>query len=227
MQEIDTIKEQEVTSISMQAKSLIVSNAAGYSSAAEYLKTVKSALKKVNEEIIAPAEEVKRKAEVNRKNLVDLFRTPLTLAESFLKGKMLTFDRLARAEAAAEQAKLQAEADARAEAECEHLLKQAANLKTPALQEQRLAEAEEVEAPVITVQSEAPKVEGISIRKTWKARVVDKKAFIRKAFIDNNLLGFIIVDEKALNKVAQATKGSVSYPGIEFYQEESMAAGGR
>ena len=226
MQEIDTIKEQVSPVLTQERSITVITSADSYGLAAEFLKEVKAAQSKVTS-FFAP---MKKKAHDAWKEITTKERDilqPLKGAEFSVKTKMLTFDRLARAEAAAEQAKLQAEADARAEAECEHLLKQAANLKTPALQEQRLAEAEEVEAPVITVQSEAPKVEGISTRKTWKARVVDKKAFIRKAFIDNNLLGFIIVDEKALNKVAQATKGSVSYPGIKFYQEESMAAGGR
>lgn len=223
MQELDTIKQQEVNSLSAQAKGLIVSNTEEYSYAAEYLKTVKGALKRVNEKIIAPAEEVKRKAEVSRKNLVAIFRAPLLAAESILKSKMLTFDREAQAKADELQKKLQAEADAKAETERERLLNEASNLKTPELQEQRLAEAEEVEAPVITVQSEAPKVDGISTRKTWKARVVDTKGFILAATLDSNLQGFIMIDEKALNRVAQATKGQVSYPGIQFYQDESMA----
>ncbi len=232
MQEIDIIKEQEVTSISNQASVLTISNAAEYSSAADYLKTVKSALKKVNDEIIAPAEEVKRKAELNRKNLVNLFRVPLQKAESILKRKLLFFDQEAKRKAREEQDRLQANADAEAERKRERLINQATRLKTPELQEQRLAEAEEVEATVITVQSEAPKVEGISTRKTWKAEVVGKLAFLKAAAesqsdsYPNPYFGFIIIDESALNKVAAATKGQISYPGIKFYEHETMAAGG-
>jgi len=235
---IEAIK-QEVTPISNKATGMVVSNADEYSLAGVYLITVKSALKEVNEKIIAPAEEVKRAAEVNRKNLVNLFRTPLERAEGILKWKLLSFDQEARRKAAEEQARLQADADARAEREQERLLKQAEKLKTPELKEQRLAEATEVEAPVVTVATETPKVAGISTRKTWKAEVVDKDAFINYAvngshhllphiLIDekapNHLLPYILIDEKALNKLAEATKGHLSYPGIKFYEHETMAA---
>ena len=74
--------------------------------------------------------------------------------------------------------------------------------------------------------TETPKVAGISTRTAWNARIVDKQAFIKAGGSDQNLLGFITVDQNALNKLAQATKGQLKYPGIEFYSSQVMAAGG-
>ena len=230
MQEIDTIKQQ-VDPVLVQERSIAVTSAEGYGLAAEFLKEVKAAQKKVIG-FFGPRSDkdigIKAKAHQAWKSIVALEKSlldPLENAETSVKGKMLTFQREENRKAAAEQARLQAEADARAEKEREHLLKEAAKLKTPELQDQRLQEAEEVEAPVITVQSEVPKVDGISSRKTWKAKVIDKLVFVEAATKDQNLLGFIAIDESALNRVAAATKGEINYPGIKFYEHETMAAG--
>jgi len=230
MQEIETIKQQ-VNPVLVQERSIAVTSAEGYGLAAEFLKEVKAAQKKVIG-FFGPRSDkdigIKAKAHEAWKSIVALeksFLDPLKNAETSVKQKMLGYQRQENRKAAAEQARLQAEADARAEKERERLLKEAAKLKTPELQEQRLQEAEEVEAPVITVQTEVPKVDGISSRRAWKAEVVNKLAFLEAAINDQNLFGFVIIDEKALIRVAQATKGQVNYPGIEFYEAESMAAG--
>jgi len=223
---IEQIKE-EVPQIIEKAHGYIVSHPGEYTGAANYLKRIKFALKEVNEKIIAPAEEVKRKAEENRKNLVNLFRVPLQKAESIIKQKMLIFQREENRKATAEQARLQAIADAQAAREYQSKMKEAEKLKTPELKEQRLAEAAEIEAPIVMVQTETPTISGISTRKTWRAEVVDKIGFLKAAFEQQNLDAFIIIDIKALNRVAQATKGALNYPGIRFYEHETMAAGGR
>jgi len=232
MQEIDSIKEQ-ISPVLVEAKRIQVVTADSYNLAAEFLKEVKAAQRKVINFFGPHGDKdigIKAKAHQAWKSIVALEKKlldPLEGAETSVKQKMLIYTKEERDKAIKEQLRLQAEADARAMRDREKLLKEAANLKTPELQEQRLAEAEEVEAPVITVQTETPRVDGISTRKTWKAEVVDKNAFINAAVNESayHLLPYIILDEKALNKVAQATKGQLSYPGIKFYQEETMAAG--
>ena len=113
---------------------------------------------------------------------------------------MLTFQRQEEEKRQKEQARLQAEADARAKKERERLLKQAEKLKTDELKEQRLAEAEMVEAPVITIQSETPKIQGQAIKKTWKARITNKILFIQKAVETKNdtMLAFLWVLKESL-----------------------------
>jgi hypothetical protein len=152
---------------------------------------------------------------------------PLKAAEDTVKSKMLTYQRQEEEKRQTEQRRLQAEADAAAERERQRLLKEAEKLKTPELKEERMRQAEEVIAPVITVQTETPKVSGISTRKTWKAEVIDKKAFVEAALKDENLLAFLEIDMSKMNKLAAATKGQISYPGIKFFEEQSLASGSR
>ena len=64
---------------------------------------------------------------------------------------------------------------------------------------------------------EQVKVDGISVRKTWKARVVaEYKVPIAVAGIEIRP-----IDQSALNKLASLSKGQCECPGVEFYQEES------
>lgn len=81
----------------------------------------------------------------------------------------------------------------------------------------KLAEAI-IEAPVTTrpvvLPPTTPKLEGISQRTTWRARVVDEAAVPRE---------YLMVDDKKLQSVARATRGSVAIAGVEFYPEHSAA----
>jgi len=109
---------------------------------------------------------------------------------------------------------LQAVADEAARKEKERLEKAAAKLKTPEKREALIEQAAMVAAPVIQVAPVAPKVAGVSVRKTWKARVVDQTKVPRE---------FMSVNEKALDAYAKATCGKMPVGGVEFYQQESMA----
>lgn len=67
------------------------------------------------------------------------------------------------------------------------------------------------------VMPEVAKVDGVSVRKTWKARIVDDE------IVPVSLAGMIIrpVDQSALNRLAVMSKGNLKCPGVEFYQEEN------
>jgi hypothetical protein len=138
----------------------------------------------------------------------------LDAVERKIKSAVLVYDRAQEEIRRAEQRRLQAEADERARRERERLEKEAARLKTPELKEERLAQAQAIVAPVVEVAQIAPKVEGVSTRKTWKARVIDAGQVPRE---------FMTVNETALNAYARATKGKMPVAGVEFYEEESLA----
>lgn len=217
--------EQEINPVLLQAGSLAVTNAEQYQGAADFLKQLKDAQKRVTD-FFSP---IKKKAHEAWKSITakeSEVLTPLKNAESTVKNKMLTYQRQEEEKRQAEQRRLQAEADARARKEQERLMKKAEQMKTPEKQEEYRQAAEEVQAPVVAVQSEAPKVAGISTRKTWKAEVTDKKAFVEAALKDDNLLAFLEIDMSKMNKLAAATKGQISYPGIKFFEETSMASRG-
>jgi len=217
---------QELSPVITKADSIQIYNADDYEFAAGFLKEVKGAQKKVAD-FWAP---LKKKAHEAWKGLTAKeaeMLQPLQNAENTVKNKILSFQREEEKKRLEEQRRLQAEAEQKARLERERLIKEAEKLKSPELKAQRMAEADLVEAPVVTVQKETPKVAGISTRKIWKAEVLDKREFILAALSDDNLLGFISIDLSALNRVAGATKGAIKYPGIRFYEEEILAAGGR
>ena len=72
-------------------------------------------------------------------------------------------------------------------------------------------------APNIIVPSNVPKVEGISSRDVWKARVVNFLIVPRE---------YLIVDEAKLGQIARAMKGEIRIPGVEFYCEKSTSVRG-
>ena len=88
-----------------------------------------------------------------------------------------------------------------------------------AKQEQKAEQAAAVaSAPVIQVASAAPVVKGITSRKIWKARVVDETKIPRD---------FLAVDTVKLDRYAKAMRDMAKVDGVEFFQEDSMAASGR
>jgi len=214
---------QEVSPVVSEAYSIVVQNAQQYSGAAEFLKMLKDAQKKVKEYF----EPMKTNAYQAWKEICakeNQMLDPLGKAEAEVKTKMLTFQREEEERRIAEQRRLQAIADEKARKERERLQKEAEKLKTPELKEKRMAEAESVIAPVIQVQPETPKIDGISTRSIWKAEVISKIDFVKAAINDQNLLALLGIDLAKLNKIAQATKGQISYPGIRFYEETIMAS---
>jgi len=207
----------EVAPVVMNAASMVVTNPAEYTIASDFLKTIKGAQKKVTD-FFAPMKQKAHEAHKAITQQESAMLKPLQDAEATLKRNLLVFyqdQERVRIEA---QRKLQAEADEAARKERERLEREAAKLKTPELREQRLEQAAAVIAPVVTVASVAPVVSGQSVRKTWTAKVVDVSLVPRE---------WMVVNEKALDSFAKATKGAVKVPGVEFVEVASLASLGR
>ena len=214
---------QEVSPVLAKAVNIAVQNAEQYSYAADFLKMLKEAQRKVKD-YFEPMKTNTYQAwkEVCAKE--NQMLEPLGKAESEIKTKMLNYQRIEEEKRQAEQRRLQAIADEQARKEKERLEREAAKLKTPELKEKRLAQADAVISPIIEIQPETPKVSGISTRKIWKAEVVSKIDFVKAAVNDQNILALLEIDVAKLNKIAQATKGQISYPGISFYEETIMSS---
>jgi hypothetical protein len=80
-------------------------------------------------------------------------------------------------------------------------------------------ELQEKAQAIIPVTCDAPgkaiEQEGLSIRKTWKARIVDENIIPR---------AFLLVNESALNAAAKQEGWRIAgIMGVEFYQEESAS----
>lgn len=68
-----------------------------------------------------------------------------------------------------------------------------------------------------------PKVDGISVRDNWKARVIDFPMLLHAIVEGKAPVALITVDDKALNALASSVKDTVTYPGIEFYNDKIVS----
>ena len=60
-------------------------------------------------------------------------------------------------------------------------------------------------------------------RKAWKGRVLDKQALLLAAANRPELRGIFDVNESALNAFAKLNENNMHVPGVEFYEDESIA----
>lgn len=140
-------------------------------------------------------------------------------------------DAKARKEAAD---KLQAEADKKAK-EAQDLLDKAKALEAtnPEQAAQLFEQAGEVMDGARDVQADAQQalvqrggsgsaksVKGTS--QTWKARIINKQAFVLAAANRPEFISMVDIDETKLNALARASAGAVPPPGIEYYQDEQI-----
>lgn len=230
--EIAAPNEQELIlqskSLLDMAKMYVIDSPEMYQLAGDELKKIKAKTK----ELDAQRKQITKPLDDAKAAVMALFKKPLealTQAEGVLKNSLLSFDReqerkrqeeekRLREIAKAEQERLQAQAKA-AEEEARKLRE--AGKKEEA--EQFAAKAAIIETssysiPVPIVAATSTKVSGISKRTIWKARVVKKEA-VPMEYMEPN--------QSALDKVAQATKGAIQIPGIEFYSEDILSAGSR
>lgn len=83
-----------------------------------------------------------------------------------------------------------------------------------------------VTAPVIEVETVAPKVAGQSIRKIWKANITDPKAAVLAIMQWPDWEAYIRLSDTELNRFAARTKGAVKVAGVEFAEEASLSSRG-
>lgn len=148
----------------------------------------------------------------------------------------------AEARAKAEAAR-QAEEKARREAEtacAAHRKKlmaaaEAARLESEAAERKAAAAAAKVEvaeeksaavvAPVIAVASAAPKVAGVSTRKTWTAEVIDLPAFLAWA-CEAKRYDLLLPNNDVLKALAKGLREAASMAGVKFSEVSTLSAKG-
>lgn len=173
--------------------------------AAEELRAIKTLAKKVEE-----ARKAEKEPHLQAGKAVDAaYKAPLDLltqAEGVLKSALGAWQASETARIAAEKVELDRIADeTRKQLEAQGLGELAAMVVSA--------------APVAET-----KLDGIGSRKAWKARLIDKAAFVRAALDRPDLMALIEVSESGLNKVAAATKGSIPIPGAEVYEDKTIVA---
>ena len=206
---------------------LVVSDAAQYAFAGERLREVA----KMKASIVTAFSDPKKKSHEAWKAIVAMeksFTDRLDRIRSGAEFAMLAWKREEDEKARKEQERLTREAEARAEKEREKLLARAAKAEEKGKDEKAedlAAQAAAVQPIVPIVQAPAPAVKGVATQKRWKVKSVNKARLVLAASRDPNLLGYLDVNEAALEKTAQALKGAISISGVVFEQVESMRIG--
>lgn len=200
------------------AKSIKIADNAAYESAAAFLVEVKRRAKQVE----AYWKPLKEKAKAAWQDIVDkekAMAAPLAEAEKIIKAGMSRYsteqENIRRAAEAEARRRQREEAD-RLLAEA-YAAEKAGNAASAAASVAMAEMVEDMAAPAVV--AEAPKAAGVSVRKTWKARVIDPDAV---PIIAN---GVVIrpIDASKLDGIARLTKGTAVIAGVEFYEESTTA----
>lgn len=210
-------KETEVESLISRSKAIVITNQTELDAAVLLLLEVKQRYK----DLESQRKSITNPMDIAKKAVMDLFRNPMSKLEELetkLKKAIMVFDEEQKRLAAEEQKKIQALIDK----ENEKLNK---SLDKKILKAEESGNQEKVQelllqknsapavAPVITPTIEKPK--SISYKITYVAEVVDVNLVPREWMIPNI---------QALTKIGQATKGTVSIPGVVFREQKTVAS---
>ena len=201
-----------------KAKSMTIYTEQDYSDAAQYLKEIKASADRVKAYWSGP----KQSAKAAHQAVVDREKgmlKPLQDAEVIIRSLMGSYlQAVEQARRAEEEA-----ARKRQQEESERLLQQAIDAYEAGDDQAAavsMAMADMVEQMPAASSIQTPKVSGISHRKTWKARVTDPNAV--PAYF--NGMEIRKIDMSSLNKIASMTKGTASIPGVELFEDVTIAA---
>ena len=219
MSEIITTETQElVNGFSKeleQVDSFKITCPAEYTIAGELLKQVKgryNEVERIRKDLESPQREALKRLQGFFKPVLDKF----SAAETKLKRSIADWnieqariqaeqERIAREKAAQEQDRIDREVQAQA-----LIAEQNGNHNQA---EEIIAMTPRVSMPVI--EKEQVKVAGISMRDNWGYRIKDANKIPREYMIPN---------EKLLTQLAKTTKGALSVPGVEFFNDPIVAS---
>lgn len=203
-------EKQAVLTLS-QAQGLIIKNQEGYDVAGTLLGAIKGRIKALDtlrKSITKPLDEAKIK-------VMDMFRVPLdhyTKAEVVIKTGMTNYFEVQEKIRIEQQARLEREATKKAAELAAKAEVARANGKEDKAEKYE-EKAAEVVAPVLALRVE--QVKGVHFIERWYAEVIDLKALSDD---------YKLPDMSKLNKVAQATKGTLTIAGVRFYSEKIVAS---
>lgn len=173
-----------------------------------------------NDPIIKAANDTHKVAIKKKK----LFGAPLALALASLRRKVAQYVQAGREKERQEQLRLEAEKKKRDEAA---QLKEAERLEKLGADKEVVDRALEVPPPdAAPPPVAAPRVQeqkGASVRKNWKAEVVDPIKLIRAVAEKKVSVSLVIPNEKALNKLAKALEGNFDVPGCIAFNDATTS----
>jgi hypothetical protein len=214
MNELKNI-ETKSNDLVTQAQSTAIKTQGQYINAAEFLKSIKT-LKK---EIVGTFKPIIDKAYAAHKEACsqkNKYLSPLEGAEKLINNKMSDWDDEQERKRRLEQAKIDEKARKEAEKLAERAKKAEEKGNTEKADELK-EQAQEKEIAVPVAPPATPKVEGLSKRVIWKAKVTDPNKVPRE---------YLTVNMTLLNTIARSTKGTLKVEGVEFYPEKSFTGRG-
>lgn len=204
------------------AKDYVIDSDFMLEAAGEDLKAVKGLAKQIE----ADRKALTKPLDEQKKTIMDFYRpaeTYLVQAESILKKG------IARYTDEQERIKRQAQIEAaRATDNARAQLTREATAAAAAGNHNHAAGLELAAAITTVAVAEAPaaKIAGISSRKTYKGEVTNELALIQHILANPALaaMGIVKVDQAALNKYIQSTKGAVELPGVLIQADTTIAS---
>lgn len=201
-----------------------IESAEKYRTAADDVKIIKAKTK----ELIVLKKSLLDPINESKKRITNLFKEPLDCLERAEKGvKKLMANWHTKQEEIrqAEQKRLddiqRKEAERLQQAAAKELAR-AESLKTESAKARAAAKAEELKAKseIVTeiapvVENKVEKIDGISIRKTWKFKIVNINEIPRE---------YMIPDEKYIGQIVRNSKGKKEIPGVKTYSEDVISS---
>jgi len=214
-QEVEVMK-RDAMAMYEDLQGMTIATQEQFDAAGDVVKRIKSAYNTLDDK----RKSMTRPLDEAKKQIMDFFKSPLEKlqsAEYAVKGKISSYIAEQNRIAAEQQRKL--EEQQRKEAEkIQARIDAAAAKGNESKVEQLQAKQEQILTAPTIVQPAVQKVSGVSTKKVWKFRVTDPGAFPRE---------YLMVNEKALQAMATATKGTASIKGVEFYSEDVISVSGR
>lgn len=192
-----------------KALAIKVTNDIELHEASDFLTGIKKTMREV-EDFFNPMVEAAHKAHKEVCDKRNLFLKPLKDCEAFIKGRMGQYQIEQDRKRREAQEKAEAEAREKEQREREKLLKKAQEEEAKGnadKAEALLEKAEEVYVAPKPVEVAVSRPENTSVRYAWDAEVTDKKIVP---------LDYMTVDVQRLSKMATASKGQFTVPGIRF-----------
>lgn len=211
---IDTSKAEEYRTeaerVLINSKELIIKNQTDYEQALSLTRVIRQKLKDLTETRLS----ITKPLDQAKKAVMALFERPTKMLEEAKEcadKAVITYTDLQEQKRKEQELKLQAEAEKKRkelEAKAEAARVAGKDIKA----EQYEVKAQAVIAP--TLAERIQKVDGVSYRDQWSAVVIDVNAVPREYMMPNMVM---------LNKIAQATKGSLPIAGVVMRCEKILS----
>lgn len=202
--------QKQVLSVQQNVGSLVISNTDEYLYASELSKTIAQLRKQVDETfdpIISKAHEAHKEALTQKKK----FSLPLELNQRTLDGKLLAYgreqERIRREQEEELRKQAQKEQEDQAIREAEELHRQGETQLADIV----LESAASAPAPVVSIPSSVPRVDGIAKREVWKFEITNPDLIPRE---------YCTPDQIKIGGIVRALKGATRINGVRVYSEQ-------